>query len=101
MIYPVSDFHQHSINKIWLLAFILPVVLLFICSDSYGKAGMPLQDTTVRITGKVSNFEDGTPLAGASVENLRASVEPLQMRPEYFLSKSKPAIVFVFLLQEE
>ncbi len=77
MIYTVSGYHQFSKNNNnWLLAFILPVFLLFICSDGYsnpGKPGIPFQDTipATRITGKVSNLEDGTPLAGASVENLR------------------------------
>src|SRR5258708_28190653 len=73
MIYLVNDSPQHSVNNKWLLSFILPVVLLFVCSDSYGKTNIPFQDTihVTRISGKVSNLEDGTPLAGASVENLR------------------------------
>jgi len=74
MIYLVNDSPQYSVNNKWLLSFIFPVVLLFVCSDSYGKTNIPFQDTThvTRISGKVSNLEDGTPLAGASVENLRS-----------------------------
>jgi TonB-dependent SusC/RagA subfamily outer membrane receptor len=74
MIYLVNDSPRHSVNNKWLLSFIFPVVLLFACSDGYGKTNIPFQDTTrvTRISGKVSNLEDGTPLAGASVENLRS-----------------------------
>ena len=74
MIYPVSDLRLPKKNNTWLLIVIFPVVLLFLSLNSYGsgKTGIPQQDTTVkRISGKVTNLEDGTPLAGANVENLR------------------------------
>jgi TonB-linked SusC/RagA family outer membrane protein len=63
-------------NRRWLFTFLLPSALSLTCVEAYGSPnnrGIPFQDTipSSRITGKVTSSDDGTPLAGASVENQR------------------------------
>ena len=95
MINPVREFSRHSIVNNWLLAFMLPVILSlsFVCSNSYAQ-----NTSTTRITGKVSNFEDGTPLAGASVENLRTRQGTLTNAAGIFFieARSGDSILFSF-----
>ena len=77
MIHFVKGSHQWPVkNRRWLLAFLLPLVLSFTCVEANAAPDnrrIPFQDTipVKRITGTVTNAEDGTPLAGASVQNLR------------------------------
>ena len=78
MILSPSDYRRCSPkNNIWIYIFILSFVFLFIFSHGYaspGKFQAPVQDTipAKRITGRVLNLEDSTPLSGASVVNMRS-----------------------------
>src|SRR5690242_14700051 len=56
-------------NNVWLKTSILSL-FIFIFSNSYAQTG---QDTipAKKISGRVFNLEDSTPLSGASVLNLR------------------------------
>jgi TonB-linked SusC/RagA family outer membrane protein len=67
------DYHQFLLkHKITLLNLAFFVAFGLMSSHSYGNAGNRyFQDTSIRITGKVTTIEDGLPLAGASVQNLR------------------------------
>src|SRR5436190_4390426 len=77
MILSPTDYRRSSKkNKVWLPVFFLLIVFIFIFSNSYAGADkfqVPVQDTipAKRITGRVLNLEDSTPLTGASVVNLR------------------------------
>jgi TonB-linked SusC/RagA family outer membrane protein len=78
MIFFLTEPNQFLLkNKISLLSFVLLGSLIFISSQAYAHTGKTsdhfFQDTipSARITGKVSATEDGLPLAGATVENLR------------------------------
>lgn len=59
------------------IKFLSPALFIFfglLSSATYGNTGNRyFQDTSIRITGKVTSIEDGLPLAGASVQNLRTS----------------------------
>src|SRR6476659_9038493 len=71
------DYNQFLLkNKISFLSFAF-FFLVLISSHSYANSGNAakhfFQDTipSTRITGKVTTVEDGLPLSGASVQNLR------------------------------
>lgn len=75
MFFLAARYEALSKNSFSLLRFSGLAAFLLIFSNAYsspGHADRFFQDTgTVRITGKVSGLEDGLPLSGASVENLR------------------------------
>jgi carboxypeptidase-like protein len=75
MILSPTDYTKASSkkNNIWLNTSILSFLFIFIFSNSYAQA--PVQDTipAKKISGRVFNLEDSTPLSGASVVNLRTN----------------------------
>ena len=70
MFYTVNNHLRVSAKNKRSLVFILPVLFSFFSTFGFAHAGIHWQDT--RISGKVSSLENGAPLAGASVENLRS-----------------------------
>ena len=89
---------------VWL-PFFSPFDCLHIYfSNSYAGADKfqaPVQDTipAKRITGRVLNLEDSTPLTGASVVNLRTGHGTTTTSTGIFLLRQSQVIVFVFHLQ--
>src|ERR1044072_2528490 len=82
-------------NNIWIYSFILSFVFTFIFSNSYaspGKFQAPVQDTipAKRITGRVLNLEDSTPLTGASVVNARTGRGTTTNSSGIFFIEAKP-----------
>src|SRR4029079_7481305 len=81
--------------NIWIYIFILSSVFIFIFSNSYaspGKFQAPVQDTIPekRITGRVLNLEDSTPLTGASVVNMRTGHGTTTNSAGIFFVDAKP-----------
>ena len=77
MTFPI-DYHGFRLkNKISLFTFALFALLVLVSDATYGNSGNAgkyfFQDTVPgnRITGRVTAIEDGLPLSGASVQNLR------------------------------
>ena len=89
-----SDYRRSSPkNNIWIHIFILLLVFTFIFSNSYaGKFQAPVQDTipAKKITGRVLNLEDSTPLTGASVINLRTGRGTATSNTGTFSIEAKP-----------
>jgi TonB-linked SusC/RagA family outer membrane protein len=80
-------------TNIWIYIFILSFVFTFSFSNSYaGKFQAPVQDTipAKRITGRVLNLEDSTPLTGASVVNLRTGRGTATSSTGTFFIEAKP-----------
>jgi hypothetical protein len=82
-------------NIVWLPFFLLFIVFIFIFSNSYAspdKFQAPVQDTipAKRITGRVFNLEDSTPLTGASVVNLRTGRGTTTSSTGIFFIEAKP-----------
>ncbi|HZJ59023.1 MAG TPA: SusC/RagA family TonB-linked outer membrane protein [Chitinophagaceae bacterium] len=82
-------------NIVWLPFFLLVIVFIFIFSNSYAspdKFQAPVQDTipAKRITGRVFNLEDSTPLTGASVVNLRTGRGTTTSSTGIFFIEAKP-----------
>jgi len=82
-------------NIVWLPFFLLFLVFIFIFSNSYAspdKFQVPVQDTipAKRITGRVLNLEDSTPLTGASVVNLRTGHGTTTSSTGIFFIEAKP-----------
>ncbi|MGZ3844978.1 MAG: SusC/RagA family TonB-linked outer membrane protein [Flavisolibacter sp.] len=74
---PIDCFEILSKQKTYLLNFALLLLLGIVCTNTYANSGNAnkhyFQDTvpTTKVTGKVTSMEDASPLAGASVQNLR------------------------------
>ena len=96
MILSPSDYRRSfPKNNIWIYIFILSSVFIFIFSSSYaspGKFQAPVQDTIPekRITGRVLNLEDSTPLTGASVVNMRTGHGTTTNSAGIFFVDAKP-----------
>ena len=96
MILSPTDYRRSSKkNKVWLPVFFLLIVFIFIFSNSYAgpdKFQAPVQDTipAKRITGRVLNLEDSTPLTGASVVNLRTGRGTATASTGIFFIEAKP-----------
>src|SRR5215467_1100224 len=96
MIMSPSDYRRSfPKNNIWIYIFILSSVFIFIFSSSYaspGKFQAPVQDTVPakRITGRVLNLEDSTPLTGTSVVNLRTGHGTTTNSSGIFFIEAKP-----------
>jgi TonB-linked SusC/RagA family outer membrane protein len=79
MTFPIDCFQLLLRNKVYLLHFTLFLAFGCLSCYSYGNSGNDykhyFQDTVpvARVTGKVISMEDGLPLAGASVQNLRTA----------------------------
>ena len=96
MILSPTDYRRSSPkNNVWLPVFFLLIVFIFIFSNSYAgpdKFQAPVQDTipAKRITGRVLNLEDSTPLTGASVVNLRTGHGTTTTSTGSFFIEAKP-----------
>src|SRR6185295_14841253 len=96
MILSPTDYRRSSKkNSVWLPFFFLLIVFIFIFSNSYAgpdKFQVPVQDTipAKRITGRVLNLEDSTPLTGASVVNLRTGHGTTTTSTGIFFVDAKP-----------
>jgi TonB-linked SusC/RagA family outer membrane protein len=72
-----TNYQYFSGQKNTLTVIIIMIVLSFISFDTYANAGennTPFQDSlpVVKVNGKVTELEDGSPLLGVSVVNLKS-----------------------------